>query len=188
MRAQTSDLEDAERARRQYERRRASVFTDDDGMVRLDAALPPDMGAKVKSVLNGIEDEMFRGRGSIVCTSQQRMADSIREMARRADVDVKASPSGNGPRRARTEMVVLVDNRLLFDQLDEAVANERLPRYEVPGVGELAPATARRLACEAAIIPMVMGGESQPQDVGMRRYRITSVQRLALIGRDSGCV
>jgi len=41
---------------------------------------------------------------------------------------------------------------------------------------------------EAAIIPMVMGGESQPLDVGRRRYRTTSARKRALVVRDRGCV
>ena len=52
----------------------------------------------------------------------------------------------------------------------------------------LSSATARRLACDAAIIPMVLGGASQPLDVGRRRYRITGAQRRALVVRDGGCV
>lgn len=85
-------------------------------------------------------------------------------------------------------MVVTVDLAWLTGQVDAAADEGVLPRCEIPGVGELAPATARRLACEAAIIPMVMGGASQPLDVGRRRYRITRAQRLALVGRDGGCV
>jgi|TARA_B100001971_G_C18254882_1_gene581219 hypothetical protein len=85
-------------------------------------------------------------------------------------------------------MVVTVDLAWLTGQVDAAADEGVLPRCEIPGMGELAPATARRLACEAAIIPMVMGGASQPLDVGRRRYRITPAQRLALVVRDGGCV
>ncbi|ANH37038.1 hypothetical protein I601_0586 [Nocardioides dokdonensis FR1436] len=48
-------------------------------------------------------------------------------------------------------------------------------------------ATARRLACEAGIIPVVLGGKSQPLDVGRTRRFFTYAQRIALAVRDRGC-
>jgi hypothetical protein len=41
-------------------------------------------------------------------------------------------------------------------------------------------ATARRLACDAKIIPVVLGGDSQPLDVGRARRHATGAQRAAL--------
>ncbi len=46
---------------------------------------------------------------------------------------------------------------------------------------------ARRLACRAGIIPMVLGGRSQPLDVGRRRRLHTEAMRLAMTVRDGGC-
>jgi hypothetical protein len=46
---------------------------------------------------------------------------------------------------------------------------------------------ARRLACEAGIIPVVLGGESQPLDLGRLRRLFTKAQRIALGLRDGGC-
>ena len=46
---------------------------------------------------------------------------------------------------------------------------------------------ARRLACDAGIIPLVLGGESEPLDVGRERRFHTRYQRLALAHRDRGC-
>ncbi|MGD9957809.1 DUF222 domain-containing protein [Nocardioides sp.] len=46
---------------------------------------------------------------------------------------------------------------------------------------------ARRLACEAAIIPVVLGGNSQVLDLGRRRRLHTRAQRIALALRDRGC-
>ena len=44
----------------------------------------------------------------------------------------------------------------------------------------ISAAEARRLACGAGIIPMVLGGESQPLDVGRERRLHTKAQRVAL--------
>ncbi|HEU4514164.1 MAG TPA: DUF222 domain-containing protein [Nocardioidaceae bacterium] len=46
---------------------------------------------------------------------------------------------------------------------------------------------ARRLACEAGIIPMVLGGDSMPLDVGRERRLHDRYQRLAMAHRDEGC-
>ncbi|GHJ58724.1 hypothetical protein NOK12_12420 [Nocardioides sp. OK12] len=48
-------------------------------------------------------------------------------------------------------------------------------------------ATARRLACEAGIVPVVLGGRSEPLDVGRSQRLFTVPQRLALGVRDGGC-
>jgi hypothetical protein len=46
---------------------------------------------------------------------------------------------------------------------------------------------ARRLACEAGIIPVVLGGKSEPLDVGRARRFHTKTQRVAIALRDGGC-
>ena len=51
----------------------------------------------------------------------------------------------------------------------------------------IAAHTARRLACEAGIIPVVLGGRRQVLDQGRRRRRFTRAQRIALTVRDQGC-
>ena len=46
---------------------------------------------------------------------------------------------------------------------------------------------ARRLACEANIVPVVLGSKSQPIDVGRTARLFTRAQRVALGLRDAGC-
>jgi hypothetical protein len=46
---------------------------------------------------------------------------------------------------------------------------------------------ARRLACEAGMIPVVLGGKSQPLDVGRTRRFHTAAQRTAIGLRDRTC-
>jgi hypothetical protein len=48
-------------------------------------------------------------------------------------------------------------------------------------------ATARRLACQANIIPIVLGGDSEILDVGRAKRLFTRGQRLAMAVRDRGC-
>lgn len=62
---------------------------------------------------------------------------------------------------------------------------------DVPGFtrhGELiSAATARRLACNAGILPLVMGGKSQPLDLGRKVRYFTKAQKRAIAARDRGC-
>ena len=52
----------------------------------------------------------------------------------------------------------------------------------------LSAATIRRLACDAHILPIVLGSDSQPLDVGTTVRLATGPIRKALITRDKGCV
>jgi hypothetical protein len=53
--------------------------------------------------------------------------------------------------------------------------------------GRISATEARRLACSAGIIPMVLGGRGQVLDVGRRRRLHTEAMRLAMGVRDGGC-
>jgi hypothetical protein len=51
----------------------------------------------------------------------------------------------------------------------------------------LSPAAARRLACDAGVIPAVLGTASQVLDVGRQSRLATGALRRALVLRDKGC-
>jgi hypothetical protein len=51
----------------------------------------------------------------------------------------------------------------------------------------ISPGLARKLACEAGVIPVVLGGKSQVLDVGRKRRFHTKAQRIAMAVRDQGC-
>nr|WP_329482014.1 DUF222 domain-containing protein [Kribbella sp. NBC_01484] len=52
----------------------------------------------------------------------------------------------------------------------------------------LSAATIRRLACDAKVIPLVLGSKSEPLDVGRAERLVTGAMRRALNARDKGCV
>lgn len=99
---------------------------------------------------------------------------------------IRKGPASGGsqdpaaPMDSRVEMLVMID----YDSL--------VGRSQTPGLtghGEyLAAATARRLACNAGILPLVMGGNSQPLDVGRRRRFFSKSQKRAIAARDRGCI
>jgi hypothetical protein len=53
--------------------------------------------------------------------------------------------------------------------------------------GHLSASEARRLACTAGIIPVVVGGPSQVLDVGRKRRLHSESMRIAMGVRDGGC-
>ncbi|WP_243057081.1 HNH endonuclease signature motif containing protein [Nocardioides sp. SR21] len=76
-------------------------------------------------------------------------------------------------------LLVLIDEDSLFGRVEKA---------GVLDTGEkVSPGMARRLLCEAEVIPVVLGGDSQPLDVGRARRLHTKAQRYAMLVRDRGC-
>jgi hypothetical protein len=51
----------------------------------------------------------------------------------------------------------------------------------------ISPGAARRLACEAGIIPAVLGGNSQVLDLGRKRRFYNEAQRIAKTIETGGC-
>lgn len=90
-----------------------------------------------------------------------------------------------------TTVVVTID----FEALKADLATASLPAgTHVPGdaasdgqASRLTAAEARRLACTARILPMVLGGASVPLDVGRASRLFTPAQRKALLVRDGTC-
>jgi 5-methylcytosine-specific restriction protein A len=53
--------------------------------------------------------------------------------------------------------------------------------------GALSPESVRMLACDAAVVPIVMGGAGQPLDVGRATRVVPDGLRRAVTARDRGC-
>jgi len=75
-------------------------------------------------------------------------------------------------------LVVTIDH----DKLTEQLAVARLSTGAVISAGE-----ARRLACNAGILPMILSGTSRPLDVGRKKRFHDSAMRRALGVRDPEC-
>jgi hypothetical protein len=78
----------------------------------------------------------------------------------------------------KTEMALIVDINDLKTTLDDAV---------LPGQTYLTVGDARRIACDAHVLPAVMGTNSQPLDVAMPSYVVPAHIRRGLVLRDRGC-
>ncbi|WP_405065690.1 HNH endonuclease [Kribbella sp. NBC_01510] len=103
-----------------------------------------------------------------------------------ADVDGTAWAGAGGSGRipgfgAKANITVTIDLQDLKSAAADAIGDL------VYGDG-LSAATIRRLACDAKVIPLVLGSRSEPLDVGRAERLVTGAMRRALNARDKGCV
>lgn len=93
---------------------------------------------------------------------------------------IERYPADHTPQSGGIAATVVVT--MTLDTLMGGLAAAALDNAE-----RISAADARRLACEAGIIPAVLGHRSQVLDLGRKARFHTSVQRVALGLRDGGC-
>jgi hypothetical protein len=155
--------------------RELRVRTGSDGTVSLSGQLDPEGGARVLEVLNSLNGRRPPVEG----------VPDLRSPARRnADALVEAMSSlldaGDLPTRGgqRPHLVLTMPLKDLIEGLGSAVLDTG---------GRLCAAEARRLACDACVVPMVLDSDSMPLDVGRQQRLATTALRDALAQRDKGC-
>jgi hypothetical protein len=162
---------------------RVTGWLDQDGAATVRAALDPLCAPRTtrRTARRAAGTEIGADAGadndtdpSDVRSAGQRRVDALVEVCRLAAACGQLPDNGGD----RPQVVVTID----FDRLRDQV-----------GVGsfddgsQLAPAAARRIACDAGIIPAVLGGASQPLDLGRQTRLVTGPLRRALVLRDRGC-
>jgi hypothetical protein len=150
------------------------------GMVPMRALLDPEAAAVVKSAVDPLSVPCPErdGHGHTIApdprSPEQRRADGLLEVIGRG---VAAADGVRVTDKAK--VVVTID----FDTLLGRVVGAGWA-----GTGEvLSAATVRRLACDAQVVPLVLGRDGEPLDVGRHERLVGRGLRLALIHRDGGC-
>lgn len=150
---------------------------DADGAWLLRAKLGKVAGAQVVGLLRALAS---RQRSTMLLASEeithaQAAADALVTLADHY------SSCGEAPRHGadRPRILVNLDYETLLGRLGTATLLNTGDRITA---GE-----ARRLACDAEIIPVVLGGDSVPLDVGRKHRLFTSTLRDLVIRRDQGC-
>jgi Domain of unknown function (DUF222) len=146
----------------------------DDGMLDYHLRLDPEGSAVLEAILSPLAaPQPSTEHGSDLRSSDQRRADALLEVCRRA-----AAAGGAAPATAKAALFVTMDYQ---DLVQRSGAGSTL-------TGELlAPETVRRVACDAAIIPAVLGSKSEVLDLGRTTRLVTPKQLQALWLRDQGC-
>ncbi|HEX7745283.1 MAG TPA: DUF222 domain-containing protein, partial [Micromonosporaceae bacterium] len=156
---------------RAHRRRHLTWSTGPDGQTRLTGLLDAETSGLLHAALDplcaphGIGDQRSPG---------QRRADALAEVCR-LTLHTGQLPDNGGD---RPQLLVTTQFDLLTGQLGAGTLDTGL---------RLTPETVRRLACDAQILPAVLGAAGQVLDVGRQRRLITGPLRRALVLRDRGC-
>jgi hypothetical protein len=167
-----------------HRRRRLHASVTLGGSVRVDGDLDPATGETLLTALRAVTDAEARSRSTTTDerTSTQRRADALGEICRQW-LDHGARPQVAGE-RPHVSLTV---------SLEALRAGNGPGEPGHPGTGELDhtgpvhPAAARRLACDASVMRVVLAGRSEPLDVGRRTPVVGPALRRAVIVRDRHC-
>ena len=83
----------------------------------------------------------------------------------------------------RPQVMVTIDYNTLRGELAPGTTGQSESMYQ----GPVNPRTIRRLACNAGIIPVVLGGAGEQLNVGRSQRLFTEKQQRMLYARDRGC-
>jgi 5-methylcytosine-specific restriction protein A len=124
-------------------------------------------------------------RFAIVDSDQPAQADEDRRPLNRRRVDgvrlvAKRALKTDDGQQAGTSVTLLVT-------MTEEALKTGLGVADLPGcMDTISASTARMLAAEAEVVPVVLGGKSQPLDLGTSRRFFTEAQRRAMTVRSGG--
>jgi uncharacterized protein DUF222 len=156
------------------ERRRLHASVSFLGMVRVDGDLDPETGETLLTALGAVLDSEARSREKDDHRSPaQRRADALGEICRQW-LDRSERPNVGGERPHVTVTVAA-----------DALAGDG--SAELDHAGPVPVQTARRIACDASVMRVVMSARSEPLDVGRRTPVIPPSMRRAVIVRDRHC-
>ncbi|MCA1695400.1 MAG: HNH endonuclease [Actinobacteria bacterium] len=147
-----------------------------DGRLGLEGYLEPEHGAAFRSLI-----EQLAGSRPVTDaipdtrTTPQRNADALLEVCGLA----RAAQDCPGTAGEPPHLTVTID----WDALRTSVGVATLDYGTHISASEV-----RRWACDAKIIPLVMGGRSEPLDVGRAMRTVPLSIRRALVARDRGCI
>ena len=146
-----------------------------DGRLALEGWLDAEHGSPVRALI-----EQLATRHSVpdglpdTRTLPQRQADALIELCDRARAAAEFPTTGGEP----PHVTVAVD----WEALRTGLGSAMLDYGQHISTGD-----ARRMACDCRVIPVVLGGESEPLDVGRAQRSVPMGIRRALVARDRGC-
>ncbi|MGH3964867.1 MAG: DUF222 domain-containing protein [Pseudonocardiaceae bacterium] len=146
-----------------------------DGRLGLDGFLEPEHGAAFRALIDQFAAPRPAAEGiPDPRTTAQRNADALLEICGLARAAQDCPTTAGEP----PHLTVTID----WDALRTGLGTATLD-YGT----HLSAAEARRWACDAKIIPVVLGGGSEPLDVGRAMRTVPLSIRRALVARDRGC-
>ncbi len=167
----------AERERRAVARRVLELKDKRDGSADVRGHLDPELAASLRAALGPLaRPRPSAGGERDLRTIGQRNADALADL-------IRIAASGDGmpvQHGARPTVSVHISLQALMNLPGH-------PCGQLDWSGPISAATARRLSCDAMVVPVVLGSRSEPLDVGRASYVVTQAIWRALVARDGGC-
>ncbi|MFZ4516141.1 MAG: DUF222 domain-containing protein [Acidimicrobiia bacterium] len=162
---------------RQWAARSCMFRQEADGTVTISLRLPPEVAARVRAELDVAAMAVLRtSDGESRSLTQARTDAAVIRMTTSPKALSNDAPAGASlptPRRSSSTGV-------------EVILHRRIDHSEIDGV-TLAPSTAARLCCDAAIRVMLHHPDGSPADVGRRQRLVTPRLRRLVEERDRRC-
>ncbi|HEY1116426.1 MAG TPA: DUF222 domain-containing protein [Acidimicrobiales bacterium] len=156
---------------------RLTMREDEDGTLRGTFTLPAVQGQMFKKQLLAIAAPKHRaavdGHLGERRPSPERMGQAFAEWIERYPADRLPDAGGVSATVVVTSPVETLTGGLKPGVLDTGAV--------------ISPGQARRMACEAGILPLVLGGKSEVLDAGRTRRFHSKTQRIAIAARDKHC-
>lgn len=184
--------DDAERARLEAELAKARTATrltlrpTGDGTTRISGVLPDSVAARLKKYLHSFSSPRHDAASGDEITPSRyldpvtgRRLPSERVLGESFAAFLEAADPGRMPIQGgdATQVIVTIDWEKLLAGIGVGMADgEPIP------VGEV-----RRLACQARVLPAVLGGTSEVLDLGRSRRLFSRAQRRAMMLRQGSC-
>jgi len=163
-----------------FERQRRSTYLktwlDTDGMLQLRGAFDPESAAVLHGTISREVERLYHSGDDghpmnpmpWITPNEHRAAHALTNIARATTSTSGTASTGS----ARAEVIVHIDLATLTTAYGSAP-------HTMLGT-DIPVETARRIACDADIIPVVLNGDSVPIDVGRAKRLATANQRRAL--------
>jgi hypothetical protein len=161
--------------RRVFEDRWLAVDRTIHGCVSIQGVLDPEGGELVLNTLGGLTPPPVPGDTR---SPGARRADALVQICRLAGA---ATPEAGGE---KPHVSVTIDWQTLRDGLTATVST---PGGRLGSGLPIHASTARRIACDATLIPAVLGSAGEPLDIGRATRVVPAGMRRALVLRDRGC-
>ena len=181
-------IAELEEEQRRHASRFLRAYTDEDGMVVVQARLAPEAGAALLRALDAAGEKLYEEnrdqRAAAAATGA--VADEVSAEQRRADAlglvaeSALAGGLDPGSRGDRYQVVVHVEAEVL-------AASGGAPTAASGHHADVSAETCRRLACDSSLVVMRHDAGGAILDVGRRTRTISPALRRALAHRDRGC-
>ncbi|MFJ8963078.1 DUF222 domain-containing protein [Lentzea sp. NPDC102401] len=136
--------------------------------------LSADLDAETGAKLDALIDPLAKPEPHDLRFASERDGDALCEV-----VDLALRASGNRIHGGeRVQLTVTVD----FDKLRKGIGGALLDNGDHLPMNQV-----RKVACDAGVIPVLLGSRSQVYDVGRRTRTINAGLRRVLVARDKGC-